>query len=339
MENIEERHKLLEEKKNLLKKLNEMIPWDILVLELKVIEEKPRKSNAGRKRYSLKLMLKILVLQSLYNLSDDELEYQINDRLSFMKFLDLELGDKIPDSKTIWNFREEIKRHELERKLFNNFSNYLSECGYQAKEGQILDATLVPVPKQRNTREENELIKQGKTPEEWKEKNHKLRQKDTEARWTKKGNISFYGYKNHVNTDKKFKFIRKYTVTDASVHDSQVIGKLLDDDNEKDILWADSAYWAEYFIEVLTWLGFSPEINEKAFKNKPLSEEQKSNNKEKSKIRARVEHIFGHIVMSMGGKNIRSIGIERAKVNIGLKNLTYNLTRYIFLESSQALSI
>ena len=152
----------------------------------------------------------------------------------------------------------------------------------------------------------------------------------------KKGQISYYGYKNHVNTDKKFKFIRKYTVTDASVHDSQVIGKLLDDDNENEKIWADSAYWAEYFIEVLTWLGFTPEINEKAFKNKPLSEEQKSNNKEKSKIRARIEHIFGHIVMSMGGKIIRSIGIERAKVNIGLKNLTYNLTRYVFLESSQA---
>lgn len=336
MEKLEERYRFLKEKKNLLTKLDEMIPWDVLTSELKMIERQPRKSNAGRKRYALKLMLKILILQSLYNLSDDELEYQINDRLSFMKFLGLEISDKIPDSKTIWNFREEIKSYGLEKKLFDKFGDYLGNCGYQAKEGQILDATMVPVPKQRNTRDENKLIKEGKTPEEWQENSYKLRQKDTEARWTKKGNISYYGYKNHVNTDKEFKLIRRYTVTEASVHDSQVIGKLLDDNNESDTVWADSAYWAEYIIQVLTWLGFDPKIHERAFKNKPLSEEQKSNNKEKSKIRARVEHIFGCIVMSMGGKFIRSIGIERAKVNIGLKNLTYNLNRYVFLESSQA---
>ena len=130
-----------------LPKLDKMIPWDLLIFKLNLIHEKPRKSNAGRKPYNLKLMLKILILQSLYNLSDDELEYQINDRLSFMKFSGLDIKDKVPDAKTIWKFREDMKNHGLERILFDTFGDYLDQGGYQAQKGQILDATLVPVPK------------------------------------------------------------------------------------------------------------------------------------------------------------------------------------------------
>ena len=112
-----------------------------------------------------------------------------------------------------------------------------------------------------------------------------------------------------------------------------MIGNLLDGENKGDDIWADSAYFAEKINTILTLMGFDVKIHERAFKNKPLTEEQKANNTEKSKIRARVEHVFGCWVMSMGGKLLRSIGIERAKTNLGLKNLVYNLRRFVCLES------
>lgn len=332
---LEKRYQKLEEKKSTLVILNEMIPWDIFENTLEVINVKPRKSNAGRKPFDVLLMFKMLVLQKMYNLSDEELEYQINDRLSFMKFLDLGIEDKVPDATTLWLFREKIKEKELEKELFEEFNEYLNQSGYEPKEGQILDATLIAVPKQRNNKEENKMLKEGKIPEEWKEdKNkNKLDQKDVEARWTKKNGISYYGYKDHISIDKKYKFIRKYEITDASVHDSQVIANLLDGENEGDELWADSAYFAEKIDMILNLIGFDVKIHERAFKNKPLTEKQKENNTEKSKIRARVEHVFGCWVMSMGGKLLRSIGIDRAKTNLGLKNLVYNMKRFICLES------
>jgi IS5 family transposase len=256
------------------------------------------------------------ISNGLYNISDEELEYQVNDRLSFMQFLGLGLEDRVPDATTVWLFRERLQQYGLVEELFEQFGAYLQGAGYAAKDGQIVDATLIPVPKQRNTREENPTIKQGEVPAEWLSKPHKLAQKDVAARWTKKSGMSYYGYKNHVNSDVGFKFIRRYTVTDASVHDSQVLGELLDADNPGDGLWADSAYLSVLIVEVLALMGFEAHINERAYRNRPLSEEQKTANRERSKIRARVEHVFGDFVTSMGGKVLRSIGLARAQTQL-----------------------
>ena len=132
-----------------------------------------------------------------------------------------------------------------------------------------MDATLIPVPRQRNTREENQTLKQGEVPGEWPGKPHKFAQKDVDTRWTKKHGTSDYGYKNHVSSDVGFKFIRRYTIIDASVHDLQVLGPLLDADNNDDGLWADSAYLSVWIIEVLTLMGFEPHINERSYCNQP----------------------------------------------------------------------
>ena len=266
-------------------------------------------------------------------LSDEELEYQVNDRLSFMQFLGLGIEDTVPDATTVWLFREQLQQHGWVEELFEQFGQYLQGAGYEAKDGQIVDATLIPVPKQRNTRQQNQTIKQGEVPPEWEANPHKMAQKDVDARWTKKHGISHYGYKNHINSDVGFKFIRRYTVSDASVHDSQVLGTLLDDDNRGDGLWADSAYLSQWIVEVLTLMGFEAHINERAYRNCPLREEQKAANRERSKTRARVEHVFGDFVTSMGGKVVRSIGLARAKTQLGLKNLVYNLKRFVALET------
>lgn len=127
--------------------------------------------------------------------------------------------------------------------------------------------------------------------------------------------------------------IRRYAVTDAAVHDSQAFTAVLDADNEGDQVWADSAYRSVALEGLLAVLNFISHIHERAYRNRPLSEEQKNANRERSKTRAKVEHGFGAWVMQMSGKLVRSIGLERVKVQLGLKNLTYNFVRFVFLQT------
>jgi len=333
---FEERQHTLSKKKDVLDKLNTSIPWDDFRPILDQVHTKERKSNAGRKPFDVVLMFKLLILQNLYNISDDELEYQVNDRLSFMRFLGLGLEERVPDAKTIWLFREHLTRKDLITELFDKFDMYLRENGYHAKGGQLIDATLIPVPKQRNTREENRQISNGEKPAEWEKEPHRARQKDHRRSLDKENGQSHFGYKNHISIDREYGLIREYEVTDAAVHDSRMLGGLIDPDNEEMELWADSAYRSKVTESVLEKLGIVSHIHERGFRNHPLSEEQKEKNKEKSKIRALVEHVFGSWVVEMGGKLMRAIGKERVAGIIGLKNLAYNMKRYLFLERQKA---
>ena len=241
-----------------LERLNSLIPWKTFRPLLETIHEKPRKSNAGRKSFDVILMFKLLIIQTLYNISDVQLEFQVRDRLTFMRFLGLDVASQIPDATTIWLFREKLKKLNLIDKLFDKFDSYLEDEGFQAKSGQIIDATIVLVPIQRNTKEENEKIKNDEIPKDWKEA--KLEQKDTDARWTKKHGKSYYGYKNHVSVDAKHKIIRNYDVTPANVHDSQVFDKIIDFENPEPDVWADSAYRSEETEATLADAGFVSHI-------------------------------------------------------------------------------
>lgn len=314
-----------------LEKLNAVINWEIFreIIDSALTTES--KNNAGRPPYDRILLFKIIILQKIYNLSDDAAEYQINDRLSFMRFLGLDISSNIPDAKTIWKFKNDLKNANVMKELFNLFNNVLEEESIITHEGTIVDATFVDVPRQRNSRKENEDIKNGKVPENWlkKENAHKLAQKDTDARWAKKGSETHYGYKDVVKADADSKIIIDYTVTSASVHDSQEFLCMINETDKK--LYADSAFKSKEIDEEL------PEnvenlIHEKAYRNKPLSEEQKANNKAKSKIRCRIEHIFGFMTNSMNGIFIRTIGMKSAEFQIGLLNLAYNLCRFAFLK-------
>jgi IS5 family transposase len=182
----------------------------------------------------------------------------------------------------------------------------------------------VEAPRQRNRKEENETIKAGQVPEEWKkpENEHKLPQKDTDARWAKKNNQTYFGYKDHVKADATSKLITNCSVTGASVNDNQeFIGLLTKEDK---VIYADSGYVGKKYAEQLPE-GAVNMIHEKAEKNRPLTEDQKASNKTKSKTRCRIEHIFGYMTGAMHGITIRSIGMARAKFNIGMMNLVYNL--------------
>jgi IS5 family transposase len=314
-----------------LERLNAIIDWQIFRSILERMDEKVRKSNAGRKPTCRILMFKMLVLQRLNGLSDERLQYQVTDRLSFMRFLGVELAGNVPDARTVWAFREALKEHQLAEALFDRLNQALAELGIELKSGQIIDATFVPVPIQRNGRENNALIKAGAVPIEWGpegDKPNKLAHKDTDARWTKKGGQNHYGYKSHINMDKDTKLIASHACTDASVHDSQVLEAVLrtQEVGGKEV-WADSAYRSEGQEQSLKDSAHTSQIIERAYQGKPLSQSQEISNKAKSRVRARVEHVFGHMENSMGGIFVRSIGMARAKVGVALMNLTYNLSR------------
>ena len=180
---------------------------------------KDRKSNAGRPAFDVVMMFKILVLQRFFNLSDDQTEFQIMDRISFQRFIGISLGDCVPDTKTIWLFRNTLTQHETIDELFTQFNDKLAAKGLITHTGTIIDATFVDAPRQRNSREENKQIKGGEVPEEWFEEPHKLAQKDTNARWAKKNSETHYGYKNHAKVDSESKLVTNYAVTAASVSD------------------------------------------------------------------------------------------------------------------------
>lgn len=318
-----------------LQKLNEFIDWRIFESPLNEAykDEDKDLSKGGRPPFDRLMLFKALIIQSLYNLSDDQLEYQIIDRASFKRFLGLKKSDKVPDSKTFWLFREQLIEKDVIMGLFRTFNETLDAVGVFANEGKMVDASFVEAPRQRNTREENKHIKEtGTAPELWKEKPHKLCQKDVDARWTKKNKAVFYGYKNHVKSDTKTKLIEEYIVTDASVHDSQAIEGLLTEKDKKQPLYADSAYTGEEQEKIYKKKKVINKVIEKGYRNKPLTEKQKASNKEKSRTRVRVEHIFGFVENSMNGSFIRTIGITRAKAKIGMMNLTYNICRCVQLK-------
>ena len=318
-----------------LQKLNEYIDWKIFEGPLNEAykDEDKDLSKGGRPPFCRLMMFKALLIQSLYNLSDDQLEYQIVDRASFKRFLGLKKSDKVPDSKTFWVFREQLIEKEVIEGLFTIFNETLDAAGVFANEGKMVDASFVEAPRQRNTREENKHIKEtGTAPEKWKGKPHKFCQKDIDARWTKKNYATYYGYKNHVKADVKTKLIEKYIVTDASVHDSQTTEELLTERDEGQPFYADSAYTGEEQEKVYRKKKVINKVIEKGYRNNPLTDEQKASNKEKSRTRARVEHLFGFVENSMNGSFVRTIGLARAEAKIGMMNLTYNICRCVQLK-------
>jgi len=332
---IANRYAELDAKNDPLVKIDAVVPWENFRPRLEAAWRKPpeaRKSSAGRKPLDAVMMFKAVVLCSLYNLSDDQVEYQIRDRLSFMRFLGLGLEGKVPDAKTVWLYRDQLAEVGVIDALFADFDDYLKDQGYLAMGGQIIDASIVSVPTQHNSRDENTTIKAGEVPEDWASKPAKRCQKDVDARWTKKHGNSHYGYKNHINVDRRHKLVRRYHVTDASVHDSQVIEGILDANNTASDVWADSAYRSAEIELMLDEKGLKSRIHRKGRRNKPLTKQEEQGNNTRSKVRVRVEHIFGAQSNDMGGTLVRSIGLVRAKARIGLKNLSYNMRRLVQLE-------
>lgn len=307
-----------------LLKLDSMIDWDELDKFLDPIRYETG-SKGGRPGIEPLVVVKLLLLQSLYNLSDDVFEYMVDDRLSFKRFLGLSTSEKSPDSKTIWLYRERIKHKNLHNMIFDWFATQIDNAGYKAQEGQIIDASFIPTNKPTGKHKKQFAEEIALAPAQ-------ASQIDSNATFTKKNNQTYHGYKNHIQIDNKHKIIRKSKVTTASTHDSQEFSNLVDEkgNSGKDI-WADSAYRSAESERMLDGKKLTSQVHERAYRNKPLSAEQKASNKIKSHIRVRVEHVFGHMTTAMGGVVMHVIGLARVEVKVILKNLAYNMQRFIFL--------
>lgn len=307
-------------------------------------------SQGGRPPFDPVMMFKVLVIQAANSLSDERTEFLISDRLSFMRFLGLGLSDRVPDARTIWLFREKLTRAGAIQSLFDRFDTALRASGYIAMGGQIVDASLIAAPKQRNTEDEKNDLKEGRIPEDWKARPAKLRQKDRDARWTVKFSkakerpdgtkppvdiaIPTFGYQNHISIDRRFGFIRKWQVTDAAAYEGARLREgLLDKSNTASSVWADTAYRSKANEEFMDENGFVSRVHRKKPKGRPMPRRTSIANGRKSKIRSHVEHVFAEQKSRMG-LVIRTVGIARATLKIGMANIVYNVKRLICLEKA-----
>ena len=217
-------------------------------------------------------------------------------------------------------------------RLLGRFDEALRAAGYLAMGGQIVDATIVSAPKQRNTEEEKAAIREGRIPEGWQSRPAKLAQKDRDARWTLKTTkakpsggeskridlaIPAFGYKNHIAIDRRHGLIRQWTVSHAAAHDGARLEAVLDKRNMAAQVWADTAYRSAKNEAMLARRGFVSQIHRKKPKGKPMPRHIAQGNATKSKVRAAVENVFAHEKGIMG-LFVRTVGIARARVKIGL---------------------
>ncbi len=348
---IDERLKDLSAKGDDLERLKGLIDFEMFRPALRQAVLRSDRSKGGRPPFDHVLMFKVLVLQSMHSLSDERCEYLIKDRLSFMRFLGLGLADAVPDANTIWTFREVLTRATIDGEpavsaLFKRFDAAVKASGYLAMGGQIVDATIVAAPKQRNTQAEKTAIKEGRIPEDWKAKPAKLAQKDRDARWTVKYTkakpredgakmvdiaIPSFGYKNHIGIDRRHGLIRTWIVTDAAAHDGARLADLLDRENTASDVWADTAYRSKKNEAHLAKRGFVSRIHVKKPKGRAMPDVTRIANARKSRVRSAVEHVFAH-EKGLMGICVRTIGLARARVKIGLANLAYNMRRFIWLD-------
>lgn len=290
-----------------LERLNALVDFEQFRAALETAVPRGDRSNGGRPPFDHVLMFKILILQAMHSLSDERCEYLIKDRLSFMRFLGLGLADTVPDANTIWTFREALKKADAVDVLFARFDADLRETGFLAMSGQIVDATIVAAPKQRNTLEEKKAIKEGRIPDAWKDKPNKISQKDRDARWTVKYSkakpredgslpsvdlaVSAFGYKNHVSIDRAFGLIRKWIATDAAAYDGAQLKEVLDRTNTASDVWADTAYRSAKNEAMLSRRGFVSRIHRKKPPGRAMPERIRIGNAQKSKVRSVVEHV------------------------------------------------
>lgn len=347
---VDERLKELSSKGDALERLKAIVDFELFRPDLTRAVPRSDGAKGGRPPFDLVFMFKVLILQASHSLSDERTEFLIKDRLSFMRFLGLGLADPVPDANTIWTFREVLTRAQIDGQpaiqvLFSAYEAALRKAGYLAMGGQIVDATVVAAPKQRNTEAEKAELKAGRVPDAWKAKPAKLAQKDRNARWTIKWSkakpaedgskrvdiaVPSFGYKNHVGIDRRHGLIRTWIATDAARHDGAQLPGLLSKANTAGDVWADTAYRSKQNEAHLSGNGFVSRIHRKKPPGKPMPQNVARANGRKSKIRAAVEHVFARQKGPMA-LVVRTIGLARATVKIGLANLVYNMNRAVWL--------
>ena len=346
---VDERYRALSAVGDPLERLAAVVDFEVFRADLDAALTRSDRAKGGRPPYDAVLMFKVLVLQVLYGLSDDQAEFQVLDRRSFGRFLGLDDGDRVPDAKTIWLFRERLTRAGAVERLFDRFDRVLDDRGYLAMGGQIVDATVVEARRPRFSAAEKATIKGGGTPAHWSKA--KRAQMDRDGRWTlKRGRkkplpdgaartteivVPAFGYKNHIGIDRRFGLICTFAVTHAAAHDGGQLAGLLDPDNLASGVWADTAYRSAANIALLDRRGLVPQFQRAKPRGRPMPAHIARGNASRGRVRARVEHVFA-LQKRRLGLTIRSVGLARARTGIALANLAYNLRRLAWLEGCVA---
>ena len=336
-----------------LERLAAAVDFGLFRGELDAALQRSDRARGGRPPYDPVLMSRVLVLQTLYTLSDEQTEYQLRDRLSFMRFVGLALHEPVPDATTIWLFRERLTKAGAIGRLFARFDAVLRGKGLLAMGGQIVDATVIQARPARLTAEEKAAIRRGEEPEGWTPA--RKAQIDRDARWTlRRGRkrtsttdgtgskrqavaiaVPVFGYKSHLGIDRAHRLIRTWTVTHAAAHDGGQLGSLLDPDNTASGVWADTAYRSAANLDLLARRGRVGHLQRKKPRGRPMPRHVARGNATRGRVRAAVEHVFAAQKRRFGVL-IRTVGIARARAKIGLANLAYNFTRFAWLQGRAA---
>ncbi len=283
-----EKYRKKTRKEIFLEEMEQIIPWQEMSEAIKPYYAKEPK-GAGRKPIGLLRMLKIHFLQHWFELSDPAVEEALYDSRAMRLFVGIDLGhETVPDETTICKFRHLMEKHNLGDELFRLVNVYLSENGLKVSRGTIVDASIISAPTSTKNKD---------------------KQRDPDMHQTKKGNQWYFGMKTHIGVDSKTKLIHAIVVTPANVHDSQVIGDLLHGDETR--VWGDSAYAGQ--TEVLA--SVAPDAKDftqkKGSRYHKLSAADRAKNRNKSKVRAKVEHVFGIMKRQFGYHKVRYRGLEK----------------------------
>lgn len=309
--------------------MDELIDFAAIATEVDRACPRPDRSQGSRPPYPTEVMVRLLFIQSLYNLSDEDCEYQVLDRMSFQHFCRLESALHIPDARTLWSFKKRLAKGSLGgNAIFEAVSQQLQAHGYIPRGGQIVDASIVQAPITQAKSEEREALNEGKAPEGLSTK--RLKHTDRDARWTKKHGKSFYGYKLHANADARYKLIRRIKVTAANVDDGQTLKDVLDASNTSSRLLADRGYDAQANRELLREGAIKDGIARRARPGQERRHRLDARNKAINRIRARGEHVFAGLEQ-LGGKCVRAMTLAKNELAILIKCAAYNAKRLVWL--------
>lgn len=309
--------------------MDELIDFSAIAAEVDAACPRLDRSKGGRPPYASEVMVRLLFIQALYNLSDEDCEYQVLDRMSFQHFCRLDGALHIPDARTLWSFKQRLAKGGLGgRAVFDAVSLQLQQHGYIPRGGQIVDASIVQAPITQARSDERQALNEGRAPEGWSAK--RLRHTDRDARWTKKHGKSFYGYKLHANADARYKLIRRVKVTAANVDDGQTLKDVLDPANTRSRLLADRGYDAQANRELLQAHQLSDGIARRAKPGQDRRQRLDARNKAIGRIRARGEHVFAGLEQ-LGGKCVRAMTLASNELALLLKCAAYNAKRLVWL--------
>jgi IS5 family transposase len=273
-------------------------------------------SRLGRPGHRASVMLRVMLLQHLYGLSDPQAEEQLADRLSFQKFVGLLTDEAVPDETSICRFRQRMIDCGLQDRLLQMLNTQLEAAGYLVRRTTLVDATLIESSRKRP---DHQVALEGKAP-------------DADARYTRKNNQRYYGYKAHVSADGDNQLVCRAKITPANVDDSQVFDELIAGPTEA--VYADKIYDT---IRNKAWLaerGMTNGILKKSHRYYPLTADDQQRNLEKSRQRQPIERVFAHFKRWQRYRFARYVGLAKNQLELTLKAVTYNLRRLVTLATA-----